>query len=69
MHLPLCNSKDICGVLIHATVCGCALHVNNIYYSTEQDYLSWFHVMVHNHMVISKAGLVDVTTKYFTSSR
>ena len=69
MHLPLWNSKDICGVLIHATVYGCALHVNNIYSYTEQDYLSWFHVMVHNHMVISEAGLVDVTTKYFKCLR
>ena len=64
------NTKDICGVFIHATaVYGCALHINNIYYYTEQDYLSWFHVMVHNHTVISKAGLVDVTTKHFKSSR
>jgi hypothetical protein len=55
--------------MLPGTVYGCALHVNNIYYYTEQDYLSWFHVMVHNHTVISKAGLVDVTTKHFKSSR
>ncbi len=64
------NTKDICGVFIHATaVYGCALHINNIYYYTEQDYLSWFHVMVQNYTVISKAGLVDVTNKYFKRSR
>ena len=43
-----------------ATLYGCAIHVNNIYYYTQQDYLSRFHVMVHNHTVISKAGIVDV---------
>ena len=61
MHTPLFRTN--------ATVHGCALHENNIYYYTDQDYFSWFHVMVHNHMVISEAGLVDVTTTYFKSSR